>query len=149
MELKDIVSSSLRKDMKELRSLQEKNAKSKEECNENIQGIKTCVERINPRSYYYYEIPFKVLFGEEFNSFRERFVRVMDRLESQLDKEEFHAYDSKTCLEVLKGLFETSLYQKPDMNTYSSILNFEREVKEFENYTGYSTQSLKDKIFAT
>ncbi|GJW22746.1 hypothetical protein Tco_0033368 [Tanacetum coccineum] len=71
----------------------------------------------------------------------------MDRLERRLDNEEFHECDSKTCLKVLKGLFEKSLYQKPDMNYHSSVLNFERQVKEFKNYTGYSTQGLKDKNF--
>ncbi|GJY56343.1 hypothetical protein Tco_0455458 [Tanacetum coccineum] len=33
------------------------------------------------------------------------------------------------------------------MNYRSSVLNFERQVKEFKNYTRYSTQGFKDKIF--
>ncbi|GJX86711.1 hypothetical protein Tco_0337485 [Tanacetum coccineum] len=32
------------------------------------------------------------------------------------------------------------------MGVYYSGSNFDRQVKEFENYTGYSTQSFKDKI---
>ncbi|GKC89772.1 hypothetical protein Tco_1150421, partial [Tanacetum coccineum] len=122
-----------------------KNAKIKEECIENIQGIKTCIEKLNPGGYWSgNESTFKVLFGEEYDSFRERFVRVMDPLEIQLDKEEFHECDSKTCLAWLKKLFETSLYQKPAY--YIRVQDFEYIAKRFQKYTGYSTQDFKDKI---
>ncbi|GJV12867.1 hypothetical protein Tco_1354408 [Tanacetum coccineum] len=85
-----------------------------------------------------------VLFGEEYDSFMERFVRVMDPPEIQLDKEEFHECDSKTCLAWLKKLFETSLYQKPAY--YIRVQDFEYISKRFQKYTGYSTQDFKDKI---
>ncbi|GJT51582.1 hypothetical protein Tco_0977739 [Tanacetum coccineum] len=68
----------------------------------------------------------------------------MDPLEIQLDKEEFHEYDSKTCLAWLKKLFETSLYQKPAY--YIRVQDFEDKVRRFQKYTGYSTQDFKDKI---
>ncbi|GJZ92314.1 hypothetical protein Tco_0664379 [Tanacetum coccineum] len=44
MELQDIISSSLRKDMKELQQLQERLKEIKEECNKNIQRIKTDIQ---------------------------------------------------------------------------------------------------------
>ncbi|GJY94813.1 hypothetical protein Tco_0511174 [Tanacetum coccineum] len=143
MELKDIISSSLRKNMKELQQLQERLKEIKKECNKNIQGIKRCVETINPGSTPWNIKDFQVLFGEEFKSFREGFVRDMDQLEIQLDKEEVHECDSKKCLTWLKEQFETFLY--PEV-LFNDKLNFENQERIFQNYTGYSIQGFKDYI---
>ncbi|GKB01805.1 zinc finger, CCHC-type containing protein [Tanacetum coccineum] len=56
--------------MKELQQLQERLKEIKEECTKNIQGIKICVEKTNPRSTPWNIKAFQVLFGEEFKSFR-------------------------------------------------------------------------------
>ncbi|GJV66964.1 hypothetical protein Tco_1482473 [Tanacetum coccineum] len=88
MELQDIISSSLRKDMKELQQLQERLKEIKEECNKNIQRIQKDVEYINPGSTPWNKKVFQILFGKEFHSFRQGFVRIMDHLEIQLATEE-------------------------------------------------------------
>ncbi|GKD13674.1 hypothetical protein Tco_1198081 [Tanacetum coccineum] len=63
---------------------------------------------LNLRTYEYTnERAFEALFGEEFDSFKEAFVHNVDRLQKQLDIEEFHERDSKTCLAILKKQFET------------------------------------------
>ncbi|GJV15458.1 hypothetical protein Tco_1360781 [Tanacetum coccineum] len=90
MKLQDIISSSLRKDMKELQQFQERLKEIKKECNKNIQYLKRTVEKINPKSTFWTIRVFHLLFGKEFNSFREGFVRVMDYLELQLATEEVH-----------------------------------------------------------
>ncbi|GJT22105.1 hypothetical protein Tco_0892042 [Tanacetum coccineum] len=87
MELEDIISSSLIKDMQELRLLHERKKDIKEECNKHIQELKTYIEKLNQGSCHWHGKPhaFTVHFGEGFNSFSN-----VDRLAKQLDKEEFH-----------------------------------------------------------
>ncbi|GJS98270.1 hypothetical protein Tco_0819440 [Tanacetum coccineum] len=126
MVLKDIISSSLRKDMKELQQLQERLKEIKEECNKNIQGIKRCVETINPGSIPWNKKVFQVLFGKEFNSFRQGFVRIMDHLELRLAIKEVHECNSKKCLTKLKKQFEKFLADtsncKKEERTFQEIL---------------------------
>ncbi|GKA59147.1 hypothetical protein Tco_0758460 [Tanacetum coccineum] len=43
----------------------------------------------------------------------------MDRLEQQLDIEEFHECDSKKCLTMLKKQLETFLYPKPQLDLFA------------------------------
>ncbi|GJZ62808.1 hypothetical protein Tco_0619229 [Tanacetum coccineum] len=92
MELQDIISSSLRKDMKELQSFQERQKEIKEEYNKNIQWIKQA----------------------------DGFVLIMAQLEIQLDKEEIHECDSKKCLTQLKKKFEKIFYLKPKEDFHES-----------------------------
>ncbi|GJU60958.1 hypothetical protein Tco_1238724 [Tanacetum coccineum] len=64
----------------------------------------------------------------------------LDQLKEQLDEEEFHAYNSKTCLAVLRKRFETFLSQAP-WQTYSGYHNgYKDDVKHFQVYTGYEIQ---------
>ncbi|GKE15040.1 hypothetical protein Tco_1422617 [Tanacetum coccineum] len=139
MELQDIISSSLRKDMKELQSFQERQKEIKEECNKNIQWIKQVVEKIKPESIPYRR-SFQAVFGEEFKSFRDGFVRIMAQLEKQLDKEEIHVCDSKKCLTQLKKKFEKFFYLKPKEDFH------ECDGRAFQSYSGYSIQEFKDRI---
>ncbi|GKB58341.1 hypothetical protein Tco_0914527 [Tanacetum coccineum] len=114
MELQDIISSSLRKDMKELQHFQERLKEIKEECNKNIKWIRQAVEKINPESNFWTIRVFHVLFGKEFNSFREGFVRIMDYLELQLATEEVHECNSNKCLTALRKQFEKFLDDTSD-----------------------------------
>nr|GEW01901.1 hypothetical protein [Tanacetum cinerariifolium] len=142
MKLQDVISSSLRKDMKELKQFQERLKEIKEECNTNIQRFKRNVENINPGSIPWNKKVFHVLFGKEFNNFREGFVRVMDRLEIQLDKEEVHECHSKKCLTELKKQFEKFLADT------SNCKNKERTFQKILNKKHYvlNTQGFKDLI---
>ncbi|GJY37908.1 hypothetical protein Tco_0424272, partial [Tanacetum coccineum] len=60
------------------------------------------------------------VFGEEFNSFRDGFVRIMAQLEIQLDKEDIHECDSKKCLTQLKKKFENFFYRKSKEDFHES-----------------------------
>ncbi|GJY23692.1 hypothetical protein Tco_0397350 [Tanacetum coccineum] len=139
MELQDIISSSLRKDMKELQQFHERQKEIKEECNKNIQWIKQVVEKIKPESIPYRR-SFQAVFGEEFKSFRDEFVRIMAQLEKQLDKEEIHECDYKKCLTQLKKKFEKFFYLKPKEDFH------ECDGRAFQSYSGYSIQEFKDRI---
>ncbi|GJW71980.1 hypothetical protein Tco_0128897 [Tanacetum coccineum] len=74
--------------MKELQQLQVRLKEIKEKCNKNIQRIKKAVENINTGDIIWNRRAFQEIFVEEFKSFKEGFVCVMDRLEILLDKEE-------------------------------------------------------------
>ncbi|GJX41776.1 hypothetical protein Tco_0256766 [Tanacetum coccineum] len=121
MEFQDIISSSLRKDMKELQQFQERLKEIKEECNINIQRLKRNVENINPK---------------------EGFVRVMDYLELQLATEEVYECNSKKCLTALKKQFEKFLADTSDCK------NEERAFQEFLQEKNYvvNIQGFKDLI---
>ncbi|GJX22477.1 hypothetical protein Tco_0226922 [Tanacetum coccineum] len=142
MEFQDIISSSLRKDMKELQQFQERLKEIKEECNTNIQRLKRNFENINPESTFWTIRDFHVLFGKEFNSFREGFVRVIYYLELQLATEEVHECNSKKCVTVLKKQFEKFLDDTSDCK------NEERVFQEFLQEKNYvvNTQGFRDMI---
>ncbi|GJR98988.1 hypothetical protein Tco_0271162 [Tanacetum coccineum] len=143
MELQDIISSSLRKDMKELQQFQERLNEIKEECNKNIKWIKQVVEKIKIPESFPYRRSFQALFGEEFTSFRDGFVRIMAQLEIQLDKEDIHECDSKKCVTHLKKKFEMFFYRKYNEDFLES------DGSAFQSYNGYSIQEFKDWIVAS
>ncbi|GJR62634.1 hypothetical protein Tco_1504796 [Tanacetum coccineum] len=66
------------------------------------------------------------LFGAEFQSFKNIFDNNIDHLKEQLDKEELHEYDSKTCL--------------------ASKLALQKKI--FQEYAHYTPQSLKETILS-
>ncbi|GKA99836.1 hypothetical protein Tco_0827830 [Tanacetum coccineum] len=124
--------------MKELRSLQEKMQQIKEECNKNIKWIKYVVEKIKLPESFYYRRSFQAVFGEEIDSFRDEFVRIVAQLEIQLDKEEIHECDSKNRLTRLKEKYEKSFYRKPKEDFR------ECDGSVFQSYSGCSIQEFKD-----
>ncbi|GKD52224.1 hypothetical protein Tco_1281200 [Tanacetum coccineum] len=142
MEFQDIISSYLRKDMKELQQFQETLKEIKKECNTNIQRFKRNVENTNQGSTFWNNKVIQVLFGKEYNSFREVFVRVMDYLELQLATEEVQECNYKKCLTALQKQFEKFLTDTSDCE------NKERAFQEFLQRKNYvvSTQGFRDLI---
>ncbi|GKE46441.1 hypothetical protein Tco_1477699, partial [Tanacetum coccineum] len=69
---------------------------------------------------------FQFLFREKFDSFKNIFDHNIDQLKKQLDKEELHKCDSKTCL--------------------ASDLTHQK--KKFQEYAHYDTESLKKTILS-
>ncbi|GJV76497.1 hypothetical protein Tco_1508081 [Tanacetum coccineum] len=80
---------------------------------------------------------FEAVFGEEIDSFRDEFVRIMAQLEIQLDKEEIHKCDSKNRLTWLKEKFEKYFYRKPKEDFR------ECDGSVFQSYSGCSIQEFK------
>ncbi|GJW31449.1 hypothetical protein Tco_0051481 [Tanacetum coccineum] len=67
----------------------------------------------------------------------------------QLDKEELHVYNSKTCLAVLKKQFEPLFDLKSSVSSsyqYQSELALQK--KKFQEYAHYTYQSLKETILS-
>ncbi|GJS64622.1 hypothetical protein Tco_0679186 [Tanacetum coccineum] len=138
MELQDIISSSLKQDIKEIQKLQERKEEIKEECNEHIQLFKTCVKKRDPKGWYENERVFRAFFGDEFYSFSKMFVYNMDQLEKQLEKEDFHECISKTCLAVLKKQFETFLYRQPPDDSFEYSTDYGRDVSIYLVFREYT-----------
>ncbi|GJR91058.1 hypothetical protein Tco_0215069 [Tanacetum coccineum] len=107
-----------------------------------LNELSELLKKINPESNFWTIRVFQVLFGKEFNSFREGFVRVMDYLELQLATEEVHECNSKKCLTTLKKQFEKFLADTPDCK------NKERAFQEFLQEKNYvvNTQGFRDLI---
>ncbi|GJZ29681.1 hypothetical protein Tco_0574328 [Tanacetum coccineum] len=72
------------------------------------------------------EYAFQFLFGVEFQSFENIFNNNIDHLKEQLDKEELHEYDSKTCLAVLKKQFEPFF----DLNLKETIISYLNSIEK-------------------
>ncbi|GJZ32306.1 hypothetical protein Tco_0577742 [Tanacetum coccineum] len=147
MESKELISSWL-KEASELQQLQERKKEMKEECNKHVHRIQYYVESLYPGVGIEYknENVFRRFFKEGYYYFRKKFDHNLDQLKKQLDEEEFHAYNSKTCLAVLRKRFETFLSQEP-WQTYSGYHNeYEDDVKHFQVYTRYEILVLKNRI---
>nr|GEU55060.1 hypothetical protein [Tanacetum cinerariifolium] len=141
MELQDIISSSLKQDIKELQKLQQRKEEIKEKCNEHIQLFKIYVKKQDPKGWYEVgrnERVFRAFFGEEFDSFSEMFVYNMDQLEKQLEKDNYHECVSKTCLAVLKKQFETFLYHQPPKDSFEYFTNYGRDVSIYLVFREYT-----------
>ncbi|GJR08925.1 hypothetical protein Tco_0791577, partial [Tanacetum coccineum] len=91
MELQDIISSSLRKDMKELQQFQQRLKEIKEECNKNIQRFKRNIDDINPGTTPWNMKAFQAfssLFGEDVEYFAPRVnERTMQKHEGMISKD--------------------------------------------------------------
>ncbi|GKD52008.1 hypothetical protein Tco_1280984 [Tanacetum coccineum] len=72
---------------------------------------------------------------------------VPDQLKKQLDKEELHECDSKTCLAVLKKQFETFFDPKSPLS-YQYQSGLARQKGKFQEYAHYDTVSLKKTILS-
>ncbi|GJW29051.1 hypothetical protein Tco_0045926 [Tanacetum coccineum] len=87
------------------------------------------------------------LFGEKFQSFKNIFDNNINQLKKQLDKEELHECDSKSCLAVLKKQFETFFYPKSPLSySYQYQSNLARQKEIFQEYAHYDIESLKKTI---
>ncbi|GJW89532.1 hypothetical protein Tco_0164872 [Tanacetum coccineum] len=87
--------------------------------------------------------------GAEFQSFKNIFDNNIDHLKEQLDNEELHKYDSKTCLAVLKKQFEPFFDLKSSLSSsyqYQSKLALQKKI--FQEYAHYTPQSLKETILS-
>ncbi|GJW80276.1 hypothetical protein Tco_0144251 [Tanacetum coccineum] len=79
--------------------------------------------------------------GAEFQSFKNIFDNNIDHLKEQLDNEELHKYDSKTCLAVLKKQFEPFFDLKSSLSSsyqYQSKLALQKKI--FQEYAHYTPQ---------
>ncbi|GJY47696.1 hypothetical protein Tco_0436759 [Tanacetum coccineum] len=105
MKSKDMVSSYLDKDEHELQRLKKE---MKKKFDNIFHHFQICIHGLRPDWFHQNgEYAFRFLFGAEFQSFKNIFDNNIDHLKEQLDKEELHDYDSKTCLAVLKKQFES------------------------------------------
>ncbi|GJS21996.1 hypothetical protein Tco_0450628 [Tanacetum coccineum] len=84
------------------------------------------------------------------NIFHHFQICIHDHLKEQLDKEELHEYDSKTCLAVLKKQFEPFFDLKSSLSSSSYQYQSElaRQKKIFQEYAHYTSQSLKETILS-
>ncbi|GJX80092.1 hypothetical protein Tco_0328241 [Tanacetum coccineum] len=111
-----------------------------------------CFIRTNKNENWFHqngEYAFQFLFGVEFQSFENIFDNNIDHLKEQLDKEELHEYDSKTCLAVLKKQFEPFFDLKSSLSSsyqYQSKLALQKKI--FQEYAHYTPQSLKETILS-
>ncbi|GJZ72249.1 hypothetical protein Tco_0636100, partial [Tanacetum coccineum] len=86
-----------------------------------------CIHDFRPDWFHSYgEYGFQFLFGEKFQSFKNISDHNMDQLKKQLDKEELHECDNKTCL--------------------ASDLALQKQ--NFKEYAHYDTESLKKTILS-
>ncbi|GJU04671.1 hypothetical protein Tco_1121101 [Tanacetum coccineum] len=100
MESKDMVSSYLDKDEQELQRLKKE---MKKKFDNIFHHFQICIHGLRPNWFHQNgEYTFQFLFGAEFQSFKNMFDNNIDHLKEQLDKEELHEYDFKTCLASLK-----------------------------------------------
>ncbi|GJY02288.1 hypothetical protein Tco_0360440 [Tanacetum coccineum] len=95
-------------------------------------NFQICIHGLRPNSFYQSgEYAFQFLFGEKFQSFKNIFDNNIDQLKKQLDKEELHECDSKTCLAVLKKQFDTFFDLKSSLSSsyqYQSELARQKEI---------------------
>ncbi|GKC61892.1 hypothetical protein Tco_1089490 [Tanacetum coccineum] len=147
MKSKDMVSSYLDKNEQELQRL-------KKEMKNNFDNIfhhfQICIHGL--RSDWFHqngEYAFRFLFGAEFQSFKNIFDNNIDHLKEQLEKEELHEYDSKTCLAVLKKQFEPFFDLKSSLSSsYQYQPKVALQKKIFQEYAHYTPQSLKETILS-
>ncbi|GKC36602.1 hypothetical protein Tco_1048986 [Tanacetum coccineum] len=150
MESKDMVSSCLDKDEQELQRLCEIKKEMKNKFENIFHNFQICIHGLRPNWFHQSgEYAFQFLFGEKFQSFKNIFDNNIDQLKKQLDKEELHECDSKTCLAVLKKQFDTFFDLKSSLSSsyqYQSELARQKEI--FQEYAHYTYQSLKETILA-
>ncbi|GJT69443.1 hypothetical protein Tco_1028729 [Tanacetum coccineum] len=120
----------------------------KKNFNNIFYNFQTCVHGLRPDWFHQSgEYAFKFFFGEKFNSFKNIFDHNIDQLKKQLDKEELHECDSKTCLAVLKKQFETFFDPKSPLS-YQYQSGLARQKEKFQEYAHYDTVSLKKTILS-
>ncbi|GJY65730.1 hypothetical protein Tco_0467968 [Tanacetum coccineum] len=83
-----------------------KKQEKKENCSKTFQELKMVVLVINPRQLFAKEseFAFKVLFGEDYDSFAYKFYHNLARLENQLSRIENHKVDSKTFVSCFNAI---------------------------------------------
>nr|GEZ80072.1 hypothetical protein [Tanacetum cinerariifolium] len=64
---------------------------------------------LHPRPF---EIAFRIFFREQHQAFREKMYHNLNQLQWQLERDNFHGHDSKTCLVVLKPQFKEFFVSK-------------------------------------
>ncbi|GKD31117.1 hypothetical protein Tco_1241895 [Tanacetum coccineum] len=147
MESKDMVSSYLDKAEQELQRLKNE---MKKKFDNIFHHFQICIHGLRPNWFHQNgEYAFQFLFGAEFQSFNNMFDNNIDHLKEQLDKEELHEYDSKTCLAVLKTQFEPFFDLKSSLSSsyqYQSDLALQK--KKIQEYAHYTYQSLKETILS-
>ncbi|GKA16615.1 hypothetical protein Tco_0696362 [Tanacetum coccineum] len=150
MESNNMKSSCLDKDEQEIQRLCEIKKEMQKKFDNIFHNFQICIHGLRPNWFYQSgEYAFQFLFGEKFQSFKNIFDNNIDQLKKQLDKEELHECDSKTCLAVLKKQFDTFFDLKSSLSSsyqYQSELARQKEI--FQEYAHYTYQSLKETILA-
>ncbi|GJV69288.1 hypothetical protein Tco_1484797 [Tanacetum coccineum] len=150
MESNNMKSSCLDKDEQEIQRLCEIKKEMQKKFDNIFYNFQIYIHGLHPNSFYQSgEYAFQFLFGEKFQSFKNIFDNNIDQLKKQLDKEELHECDSKTCLAVLKKQFDTFFDLKSSLSSsyqYQSKLVRQKEI--FQEYAHYTYQSLKETILA-
>ncbi|GKB29833.1 hypothetical protein Tco_0869234, partial [Tanacetum coccineum] len=150
MESNNMKSSCLDKDEQEIQRLCEIKKEMQKKFDNIFHNFQICIHGLRPNWFYQSgEYTFQFLFGEKFQSFKNIFDNNIDQLKKQLDKEELHECDSKTCLAVLKKQFDTFFDLKSSLSSsyqYQSELARQKEI--FQEYAHYTYQSLKETILA-
>ncbi|GJW45574.1 hypothetical protein Tco_0077220 [Tanacetum coccineum] len=92
---------------------------------------------INPRTF---EIKFRVFFREKYQTFREKMYHNLNQLQWQLERDNFHRHDSKTCLVKLETKIKEIFYSK-EVNAsgfpnkcWQESFNDVQEIKEIEKW---------------
>ncbi|GJY30840.1 hypothetical protein Tco_0414335 [Tanacetum coccineum] len=150
MESNNMKSSCLDKDEQEIQRLCEIKKELQKKFDNIFHNFQICIHGLRPNWFYQSgEYAFQFLFREKFQSFMNIFDNNIDQLKKQLEKEELHECDSKTCLAVLKKQFDTFFDLKPSLSSsyqYQSELARQKEI--FQEYAHYTYQSLKETILA-
>ncbi|GJV73739.1 hypothetical protein Tco_1493734 [Tanacetum coccineum] len=77
--------------------------------------------------------PFRIYFGDEHDTFRSTLFHNMDKLQRQLEKENPHECETKTCFNMLRKKFKTLFTsEKVDSSDHDS----QDLKKSFKYYTG-------------
>ncbi|GJR58788.1 hypothetical protein Tco_1500950 [Tanacetum coccineum] len=118
----------------------------KENCSKTFQELKKVVLVLNPRVLFINEneFAFKVLFGEDYDSFAYKFYHNLARLENQMSHVEYHEGNSKTCLIELKKQREAFLTNENPKSLDLSMFSY--YLKVFQKYTLHDIKSTKDML---
>ncbi|GKE26122.1 hypothetical protein Tco_1441506 [Tanacetum coccineum] len=137
-------SSSLNSEERELQQMQLEERQLHSNCMAWFKELKIHLETLHNNRFSVgrnkrpYEIAFRILFHEEYQTFSEKMYHNLNQLQWQLERENLHSCDPKTCLDVLRTQFKEFFDSKEyldvlDKLTDESVLKYgELRMKERE-----------------
>ncbi|GJR98916.1 hypothetical protein Tco_0271090 [Tanacetum coccineum] len=87
-----------------------------------------------------YEIAFRIFFHEEHETFRMKTYHNLNQLQWQLERENLHSSNPKSCLDILRTPFK-EFFDSKEVNA----LDFQNKCwqKHFKDYTGWEPETYK------
>nr|GEV36355.1 retrovirus-related Pol polyprotein from transposon TNT 1-94 [Tanacetum cinerariifolium] len=97
-----------------------------------------------------FETAFIAFFDEEHQAFRMKMFHNLDQLQLQLEKENLHAINAKTCLEVLRTQFKEFFASKVNFCTSKKLTSSDYVDRlwqeDFKDYTGYDPEPFRSDL---